>query len=77
MKVTAILSRVLQGGTKNEVTAIVVAHYRYDGDSNKHLIHNARRPQLYMFSENRIACRAYLIDAEQNIQNALSYSSVQ
>lgn len=55
----------------------IVVHYRYDGDSNKHFIRNSRGSQLHISSENRLACQAYLIDAEQNIQDALNHSSVQ
>lgn len=53
----------------------VAVTYGYGGDANKHLIHNGQGQQLYISSENRLACQSYLIDAERNIQNAFNYSS--
>lgn len=53
----------------------VAVTYGYAGDLTENLIHDGAGTRLYVSSEQREACKSYLIDAERNIQSAFNYGS--
>lgn len=53
----------------------IAVTYGYDGNPNENMLHDGMGKKLFVTSEERNACQAFLIDAERNIESAFNYSS--